>query len=216
MIKVAIVEDHQMVREGIKLLLNQSGDMKVVAEYSNAEDWLASLSVQQYDVTLIDIDMPGVNGIDALTKGLMVDGSLKAIMLTMHNDVAYFREAFVKGAHGFVLKDMSVDELSIAIREVANGNTYFSDEFLKSLANKLKTEQNTSNQQNTPAVSINESEHRLLSFICLGYTNKELAEAMYLSIKTIESHKAKLMRKTQTKNNAALIVWAIKNHIVDI
>lgn len=216
MIKVAIVEDHQMVREGLKVLINQSDEIEVVAEFNNAKDWLKSLTELHFDVSLIDIDLPELDGITALDEALLLDKHLKAIMLTMHNDVTYFREAFVKGAQGFVLKDMSVNELSIAIREVHNGNTFFSDEFLKSLANNLRKEQNTTMQQKKTDLYFNESEHRLLSYICKGFTNKELAEALFLSVKTIESHKAKLMRKTATKNNAGLIVWAIKNQVVDV
>ncbi|MCU4157853.1 response regulator transcription factor [Carboxylicivirga sp. A043] len=216
MIQIAIVEDHQMVREGIKVLINQTDDMEVAAEFNNAGDWLSSLSTQKYDVSLIDIDMPGINGLTALNEGLILDNDLRAIMLTMHRDVNFFREAFVKGAKGYVLKDMSVNELCEAIREVNKGNTFFSDEFLKSLASTLKDEQETLELESSSGVFLNESEQQLLTLICRGYTNKELAESMYLSVKTIESHKTKLLRKTGTRNNAGLIVWAIKNNKVDI
>jgi DNA-binding NarL/FixJ family response regulator len=216
MIQIAIVEDHQMVREGIKMLINQADDMEVAAEYSNASDWLSSLSAKKYDVSLVDIDMPDISGLTALSEGLVLDNDLKAIMLTMHRDVNFFREAFVKGAKGYVLKDMSVNELCVAIREVNRGNTFFSDEFLKSLASTLKNEQEALELESNSGVLLNESEQQLLTLICRGYTNKELAEALYLSVKTIESHKTKLLRKTDTRNNAGLIVWAIKNNKVDI
>ena len=216
MIRVAIADDHMMVREGIKVLIDQVEEMQVVAEFSNGRDWLNSLSHQNYDVSLIDIDMPLLNGLEALNEALTVDKSPKVIMLTMHNDVNYFREAFVLGARGFILKDMSVGELSSAIKDVYNGDTYFSDEFLKSVAVSLKNEREQVKKQIGTYYSLSEGERSLLTLVCKGYTNKELAEALFLSVKTIESQKTKLLRKAQVKNNAGLIVWAIKNQIIEI
>ncbi|MCT4589141.1 MAG: response regulator transcription factor [Carboxylicivirga sp.] len=215
MIKVAIVEDHRMVREGIKLLLNEQEGIEIVAEFSNGKDWLLSLANQHYDVSLVDIDMPDISGLMALSEGLSIDKNIKVIMLTMHNDVFFFKEAFVKGARGYVLKDMTVTELYTAIDEVYKGNTYFSDDFLKSLAQNLNREQH-SEKDSKNLISLNDQEHKLLNYICRGYTNKELADNLFLSVKTIESQKSKLMRKVKTKNNAGLIVWAIKNNVVEI
>lgn len=216
MIKIAIVEDHKMVREGLRILINQYDDMEIVAEFSNGNDWLHSLNNQQYDVSLIDIDMPVIDGLSALTDGLVLNKDIKVIMLTMHDDVNYLKEAFIKGAKGFVLKDMSVDELSIAIHEVNEGHIYFSDDFLSSVALSLKKEKDTNHRKTIDTISLSDTELQLLTLICKGYTNKELAEALFLSVKTIESQKTKLMRRTKAKNNAGLIVWAIKNQAVQI
>ncbi|WP_430812413.1 MULTISPECIES: response regulator transcription factor [unclassified Carboxylicivirga] len=216
MIQIAIVEDHQMVREGLKVLIDQWEDIKVVAEFSSGEEWLASLQSHQYDVSLLDIDMPGMSGLEALDKAQQSDPSHRIIMLTMHRTANFFREAFIKGARGYVAKDRSVNHLAAAIREVSVGNTYFSDEFLKSLASNLKHQHDFDQRQTNNPINLNANEVHLLNNICQGYTNKELAEKMFLSVKTIESQKTKLMRKTDTKNNAGLIVWAIKNNVVDI
>lgn len=216
MIKIAIVEDHQMVREGLRLLINQNSDMEIVAEFSNGNDWLQAIQKHQFDVSLIDIDMPVVDGLTTLSEGLRVDSELKVIMLTMHNDVNYLKDAFVKGAKGFVQKDMSVNELSNAIQEVNLGHTYFSDDFLKSVAHSLKKEKEINEQFSKGNVLLSESEHQLITHICQGYTNKELSESLFLSVKAIESQKTKLMRKTGTKNNAGLIVWAVKNQVVKL
>ncbi|MBS2212259.1 response regulator transcription factor [Carboxylicivirga mesophila] len=216
MIRIAIVEDHVMVREGIKMFINQVEDMQVVAEFDNGVEWLNSFGSQHYDVSLVDINMPQLNGLDALGKALQIQPDHQIIMLSMHHDVNYFKEAFVKGAKGFVLKDMSVEELAHAIRLVNEGQTYFSDEFLKAVASSLKSEREEEKVLRYEAGELHESEQQLLTLICKGYTNKELAEALFLSVKAIESQKTKLLRKTGSRNNAGLIVWAIKHHIVKI
>ncbi|WP_439185106.1 response regulator transcription factor [Carboxylicivirga taeanensis] len=216
MIRIAIAEDHSMVREGIKMLINEAEDMEVVAEFSNGNDWLNSLSKDRYDVSLVDISMPLLGGLDALSKAMAKDDHLRVIMLTMYHDVNFFKEAFVKGAKGFVLKDMSAEELALAIREVNAGHTYFSDEFLKAVASSLNTEREITSNISPSAVELTQSERELLASVCKGYTNKELAKAHFLSVKAIESQKTKLMRKTNTKNNAGLIVWAIKNQVVEL
>lgn len=216
MIRIAIAEDHQLVREGIKMLINQVSDMQVVAEFDNGADWLGSLKNQSYDVSLIDINMPGISGLDALAAGLEMDKTLRVIMLTMHHDVSYFKEAFVKGAKGFVLKDMSVEELAAAVKEVNDGHTFFSDDFLKAVASSLKSERERTKSAYSVSHLLSEQEEQLLTLICKGYTNKELAEELCLSVKAIESQKTKLMKKTEAKNNAGLIVWAVKNQVVKI
>ncbi len=216
MIRIAIAEDHMMVREGIKMLINQVHDMEVVAEFDNGRDWVNSLSQHQYDVSLVDINMPQLSGLEALSQAMQLNSNVRVIMLTMYHDVNYFKDAFVKGAKGFVLKDMSVEELSVAIREVHTGHTYFSDDFLKAVASSLKSETEEEKRNRAGLTVLNDQELQLLSFICKGYTNKELAEALFLSVKAIESQKTKLMRKTDTRNNAGLIVWAIKNQVVKI
>ncbi|MCG8580861.1 MAG: response regulator transcription factor [Bacteroidales bacterium] len=216
MIKVAIVDDHKLVREGIGLLINQLDEVEVVAEFSNAQYWLSSLNAHEYDVSLVDVDMPGMSGITAMKEAVSMQPGLKVIMLTMHNDVNYFRDAFINGARGFVLKDMSVSDLSQAIREVHNNNTYFSTEFLNTLATGLKDETSRLDSQSVKDIKLTTPELNLITNICKGYTNKELAESLFLSVKTIESQKTRLMRKIDAKNNAGIIVWAIKNQVVDI
>lgn len=216
MIRIAIAEDHVMVREGIKMFINQVEGMQVVAEFDNGIEWLNSIGNQWFDVSLVDINMPQLNGLDALGKALQIYSDLRVIMLSMYHDVNYFKEAFVKGAKGFVLKDMSVEELSHAIRVVNEGQTYFSDEFLKAVASSLKSEREEERVMRHKVDELNESEQQLLTLICKGYTNKELAEELFLSVKAIESQKTKLLKKTGARNNAGLIVWAIKHQIVKI
>jgi len=216
MIRISIVEDHEMVREGLKALITKNSDMAIVAEHSSASEWLANFKKGECDVLLIDINLPHIDGLKALTQALEVDSELKAIVLTMHNDLIYIKEALITGAKGFILKCQSVQELEKGIRDVHKGYTFFSDEFLRRVAKSLKEDQEQVASASSMPVQLSDKELQLLASICKGYTNKQLADQMYLSIKSIESYKSKLMRKTNTNNNASLIVWAIKNQVVNI
>ncbi|SMO55134.1 two component transcriptional regulator, LuxR family [Saccharicrinis carchari] len=216
MIKIVIVEDHEMVREGLKVLINQWSDMNIVAEYSTGAEWLDNIGMIEGDVVLIDINMPNMDGLTAISQALTIDTAIKVIVLSMHNDSNYFREAFVAGAKGYLLKQLSAQDLEKAIREVYKGNTYFSDEFLLKVAKSIKRGQDKSVETTKGNISLSDQERQLLRNVCKGYTNKQIAESMFLSVKTIESQKSKLMKRSNSKNNASLIVWAIKNQIVDL
>lgn len=216
MIRVAIVEDYKLVCEGFKVLINQYNDMEVVNQYYKAEEWILGLKSDHYDVVLVDIKLPGKDGIVALQEALSIKPGIKAIMFTMYDDVSYFREAFVAGAKGFVIKNMSVVELTTAIRHVYGGHTFFSDDFLKQLAKSLRKDREGKLGRQITYSELSDQEYKMLSLICKGYTNRQLAEIMFLSIKSIESKKTRLMRKTKTCNNAGLIVWAVKNNIVSL
>ncbi|MCU4174194.1 response regulator transcription factor [Carboxylicivirga sp. N1Y90] len=216
MIKVVIVEDHEMVREGLKVLINQWPDMEIVGEFSTGNQWLDSIKTIESDIVLLDINMPNMDGLTAIKQALAIDAEIKTIVLTMHSDSNYFREAFIAGTKGYILKQLSAKDLEKAIREVYKGNTYFSNDFLNRVAANIKEVQNKSSETHSNTFSLSEQEQQLLKNICKGYTNKQLAESMFLSVKTIESQKSKLMRKSNSMNNASLIVWAIKNNIVSV
>jgi len=215
-IRIVIVEDHEMVREGLKALINQWSDMEIIGEYNSGIEWLEDLHRISFDVVLIDINLPLVDGLTAIKQAITHIPKLKSIVLTMHNDTNYFREAFVNGACGFILKNQSAQDLEQGIRDVYLGHTFFSDEFLKSVAISIKEEQEKTCEHKDSSIALSDQELELLTNICKGYTNRQLAESMFLSVKSIESHKTKLMRKTNAQNNASLIVWAIKNHVVNI
>ncbi|MBN1952929.1 MAG: response regulator transcription factor [Bacteroidales bacterium] len=216
MIKLAIVEDLPIILEGTKVLINQIPDFNVIGEYLNGEDLLKGLKKERPDVILTDIDMPVMDGISATRAATSLYPDLKIIALSMHQDKKYYYEMITAGAKGFVLKQSSVEELESAIREVYHGGSYFSKELLHGIIMGMQSLESEIIREKKELLKLSEREIKMLHFICEGLSNKELADRLYVSIRTIESAKTRMMQKTHSKNTAGLIIWAIKNHIVQI
>ncbi|MBS2099466.1 response regulator transcription factor [Carboxylicivirga linearis] len=211
MIRILLVEDHSIVREGIRLIINKIGDFVIVGEYANGLEWINNLDKVQADVVLCDIDMPELNGIEATKQALADQPQLKVIMLSMHPESDYYYDALLAGAKGFILKQSSSSDLEKGIRKVFNDQTFFSEELLY----RAVIDKETIREKNQK-IELSDDERKLLGNICKGYSNKQLADKMFVSVKAIEKQKSKLMRKTDTNNNAGLIVWAVKNKVVNI
>lgn len=216
MIRIIIIEDLPIILEGIKVLINQVEDFEVVAEYENGKTFLEEVDNLESDIVLVDIEMPEINGIDVTKRALATHPELKIIALSMYNEHKYYYEMVTAGAKGFVLKQSSVEDLEKAIREVHKGGNFFSGELLHDVILNMQSIEKEIVNEKKEMLKLSQREVELLSLICQGYSNKMLADKLFLSIKTIESNKAKLMHKTNTKNNAGLIIWAIKNKIVEI
>ncbi|WP_430817064.1 response regulator transcription factor [Carboxylicivirga sp. RSCT41] len=216
MIKIAIVEDLPMVLEGLKLLIDQVEDFKIVAEYSNGKEFTDDILNLDADIVLTDIDMPVMDGIAATTLATSLKPDIKIIALSMHNDRKYYFQMVTAGAKGFVLKQSNPNELEKAIRDVhANGN-FFSPDLLHSIIVNIHGLENEIVKDKKELLQLSDRETELLNLICQGLTNQQLADKMFVSLRTIESNKSKLMQKTNTRNNAGLIIWAIKNKVVTI
>ena len=216
MIKIVVIEDLPIILEGIKVLINQIDDFEVVAEYSNGKDFVDNISLYRDEIILTDIDMPVMDGITATKLAIAAHPDLKVIALSMYNDHKYYYDMITAGAKGFVLKQSSVEELEVAIREVYQGGHFFSKDLMYSVIVGMQKDKEQIENEKKELLKLSERDVKMLKYICQGCSNKELAEKLYLSVKTIESNKAKLMQKTKTKNNAGLIIWAIKNNIVNI
>ena len=216
MIRIAIIEDLPIVLEGIKLLINNIKDFEIVAEYSNGQEFTDNLQSISTDVVLTDIDMPVMDGITATKIALSLNPELKIIALSMYNDRKYYYEMVTAGAKGFVLKQSPSNKLETAIREVHNGGNYFSEELLRSVIIEMQSIESLLVEEKKKLMKLTDRESDILNLICQGLTNKELAAELFVSVRTIESTKSRLMEKTSTRNNAGLIIWAIKNKIVVI
>ena len=216
MINIAVVEDLPIIREGIKVLIDQVADFNVIAEYENGQEFVDDLLNITPDIVLTDIDMPVLDGIEATKAALNQKPKLKIIALSMYNEYKFYYEMIKAGAKGFVLKQASVDELESAIYAVHGGENYFSKELLHNVIMSMQNIEKEIQQEINTAQQLNEKEHKLIRLICKGLSNKELAETLFLSVKTIESQKKKLMQKTNAKNTAGLIIWAIKNKVVEL
>ena len=216
MIRIAIIEDLPIVLEGIKLLINNIKDFEIVAEFSNGQEFTDNLQSFPADVILTDIDMPVMDGITATKIALSLNPELKIIALSMYNDRKYYYEMVTAGAKGFVLKQSPSNKLETAIREVHNGGNYFSEELLRSVIIEMQSIESLLVEEKKKLMKLTDRESDILNLICQGLTNKELAAELFVSVRTIESTKSRLMEKTSTRNNAGLIIWAIKNKIVII
>lgn len=215
MIRIVIVEDLPIVLEGLKVLINGIEDFQICGEYQNGKLFLNELSTINADIVLTDIDMPVMDGITTTIEAIKRQPDLKIVALSMHSDRKYYYDMVTAGAKGFVLKQSQLSELETAIREVHRGNLFFSPELLRGIIldiENLDTEKISVQER----FDLSDRELEVLNLICQGLTNKELAERLLVSIRTIENNKSKLMQKSQTKNTASLIIWAIKNKIVQM
>jgi DNA-binding NarL/FixJ family response regulator len=214
MIRIVIIEDLPLILEGIKVLINQIDDLEVVGEFQNGQEFIDALPEVDADIILTDINMPVLDGVAMTKLALVHDPEMKIIALSMYNDAKYYYEMITAGAKGFVLKQASVEELETAIREVHNEGSFFSQELLHGVIMGMQTIEKELAAEKQNLLKLSDREVQLLELICQGKTNKQLAEALHISVKTVESHKAQLMKKTKTANNAGLIIWAVKNKVV--
>jgi DNA-binding NarL/FixJ family response regulator len=216
MIRIVIIEDLPIILEGIKLLIDKVDDFKIVGEYNNGKLFTDNLRNIDADIILTDIDMPIMDGITATKIAMSLRPELKIIALSMYNDRKFYYEMITAGAKGFVLKQSPAKELEFAIREVSNGGNYFSPDLLRTVIIEMQGIEKELVQEKKALLKLSERETKILQLLCQGLTNKELAEKLFVSLRTIEAAKSKLMVKTNTKNNAGLIIWSIKNKIVTI
>lgn len=210
--KVFLVDDHTLFRGGLRGLLQSQGIAEVVGEASDGEEFLEKLPGSGAEVVLLDIDMPRMNGVQAAARALELMPDLRIITLSMHGDEHYYFSMVSAGVKGFLLKSSEMAEVAAAIDTVAGGGTYFSQELLQGLVGILKT---TPQGEESPD-SLSERELEILLLICRGLSNHEIADQLFISKRTVDKHRANIMEKTGTKNTANLVVFAIKNGLVEI
>jgi DNA-binding NarL/FixJ family response regulator len=211
-IKVILVDDHNLFRNGLKLLLSGYPNIHVVAEASEGEEFITVLENTPADVVLLDIEMPGMNGIEATRAAIAKYPDLKIISLSMYGEEEYYYKMIDAGVKGFILKSSDISEVIKAIQAVLTGGTYFTPDVLYNVVKNIKTV--VGNPNNT--ASLSERELEVLEQICRGLSNQEIADALFISKRTVEKHRASLLSKTNTKNTAHLVMYAIENKLVDI
>ncbi|HEY3370760.1 MAG TPA: response regulator transcription factor [Prolixibacteraceae bacterium] len=208
-----IVDDHLIFRQGLTSLLNSENIASVIGEASNGKEYLELLLHLKPDLVLMDIDMPHMNGMEATEKSLALMPELKIIAFTMFSDEEYYYKMIDLGVKGFILKSSGIHELENAIREVAMGESYFSNELLRKIINNLGRKSNVLPSEN---LGLTAREKEVLQQICLGLNNEEIANKLFISNTTVKSHRSNLLEKTRCKNTPALILYAIKNKLVDL
>ncbi|MGD2034185.1 MAG: response regulator transcription factor [Bacteroidales bacterium] len=206
-IQVAIVDDHQLFRNGLKFIIGNENDMEVVIEASNGKQFLELIPNLKPEVVLMDINMPELDGVETTKRALEKYPDLDILVLSMYGDVEYYNTMIDLGVKGFILKDIDNNELTEAIRRVHAGGNYFSQELLLKL---IKTKPEEGGIELTPR------EKEVLNLICKGYSNQQISEELFISQRTVERHRSSLLFKTDSKNSISLVVYAIKNHLVKI
>ncbi|NVO01674.1 MAG: response regulator transcription factor [Bacteroidetes bacterium] len=207
-IRLAIVDDHEIFRKGLRVILNEIDELKVVGEAQNGHELFEILKHHEIDVILMDIRMPIMDGIEATKKVVEKYPHIKVIALTMFEEISYFNQMVEAGADGFLLKKTNKDELSRAINQVMMDENYFSEEFM---SNVNKTQRPKSRLIN---IELTEREQEILEFICKGMSNAEISKFLGISARTIDGHRAHLLEKTGAKNSPHLVMFAIKNGLI--
>jgi len=208
-IKVLLADDHQIIIDGLKSLLKNSEQIDVTTEANNGREALRILGLITIDVVLMDIDMPVMNGIDALKEIRKQFSDVKVIILSMHNEAGMIKSLMDIGANGYLLKSCSQTELTDAICKVASGQSYFSTDVTLAL---LKPNGAPNNEQKNELLTDRETE--ILRLIAGGFSNKEIGDQLFISHRTVDTHRTNLMKKLDVSNIAGLISYAIKNGIV--
>ncbi len=206
-IQVALVDDHQLFRSGINFIIDDTEDIEVAFEASNGQEFLNFLKEFQPDLVLMDINMPVLDGVEATRRALEQFPDLKVLVLSMFGEVDYYNTMIDLGVKGFILKDIDNEELIDAIRKVYKGGSYFSQELLLQLIK---------NKPSDEAVDLTKREKEVLELICLGFSNQEISEKLFISQRTVERHRSSLLFKTDSKNSVSLVVYAIKSGLVKI
>ena len=206
---MAIIDDHNLFREGILLGLNQIDGIEVVYDTSDGNRFVEALDETEVDVALMDIEMPAIGGALTTERALKVRPDLKVIALTMFSDEGHYTQMIKAGVKGFILKKANKFELEQAIREVHRGGAFFSQEILQKLAFR-HTGKITATADLTPR------EKEIMVLICQGFTTQEISERLFISCKTVDTHRSNLFLKTAVRNVAGLIAWAIRNQFYSV
>ena len=213
-LRIYLVDDHKLFREGLKLLLSTQDFVRHIYEASNGREFIENLSFVDCDVVLMDIEMPEMNGIDATIEAMKMKPNLKIIVLSMYGDEQYYYKMIDAGAKGFLLKNSGIDKVVTAIQKVAEGESFFSEELLVNILNNMRD--NKSETPETVDNDISERELEILYHVCKGLSNQEIADELFISKRTVDKHRANLLSKTGCRNTAALVMYAIKNNIIEI
>ncbi|MCX6330424.1 MAG: response regulator transcription factor [Bacteroidia bacterium] len=210
-IQIIIADDHQLFRNGLKILLNSFPEFEVAGEAANGEEFLKLLKTVRADIALMDIKMPEMDGIEATRRGMKLCPGINIIALSMYGEEEYYYKMVDAGAKGFLLKDSDISEVKEAILTIAKGGSFFSQELLYHVIQKIKHR-----EQESKSANLSKREKEILIKICEGFSNQEIAEALFISKRTVDKHRANLLGKTNSKNTASLILFAIRNKLIEI
>ena len=210
-INIVIVDDHKIMRDGIRAILSTDKTFKIVHESENGEDIISYLEKEykKVDVILMDISLPNLNGIDTTSIILKLFKNTNILALTMHDEEAYIVQMIKAGAKGYILKDAGRDELITAVKKVALGENYYSNEVSVTLINSMVKEE----KDLSSSSSLSKRESQVLQLICNGETNNDIAKTLAISPRTVETHRRSIVKKLGLKNTAELVRYAITHNL---
>ncbi|HQJ40777.1 MAG TPA: response regulator transcription factor [Exilispira sp.] len=211
MIKVIIVDDHPIIREGIKQITAKTNDIIVIDEASNRTELKKILREKKFDVILLDISLPGQNGIEILKEIKENFPDFKVLILSIHTEMEYIRRCFMLGASGYLTKESAPDELVQAIRKVFNGGKYINYSIADSLSSYFQYE-----TQNLLHEKLSSREYEVFLKIAQGKSIKDISSELYLSEKTISTYRSRILEKINLKNNAEIIYYAIRHKLINV
>jgi len=212
-IRILIVDDHAVLRAGLRMLLEAEPDIEVVGEAGDGAEALKRILELAPDVVLLDVTMPDMDGLEVLRQGRDSSPRTRVLMLTMHDDEGYLREALAAGSSGYVLKRAADIELLSAIRAVHRGGTYLHAAHTKVLFEDRAGQQRTQAPAE-PESRLSSREEEILRLVALGHTNQQAADRLYLSVKTVETYRARLMAKLGLRNRAELVRYALQRGLL--
>jgi DNA-binding NarL/FixJ family response regulator len=205
--RVIIADDHTLFRQGLKLILEDIENVEVIADVANGKELIETVLLLQPDLIIMDINMPLVNGIEASRLLLQQNPAIKILVVSMYSDEQYYNSVIENGVKGFILKDAENNELKTAVNVILNGKTYFSQDLLLKMIR---------NRQANAQISITNREREVLELICRGLNSMEIATKLFLSERTVENHRSKLLSKTGCRNSLSLALFAFRNNLAGI
>lgn len=211
-IKIMIADDHSMIREGLKSLLELEGDIQVVEEAEDGVDCLEKLKICTPDVLLLDINMPRKNGLEVLQTLKSSMSKVKVLVLTVHNEVEYLMKAVDIGVDGYILKDSESAELKKAIFSIVEGENYIQPSLIPSLNSKMIEK----NRDEGKIESLTKRELEVLKLLAVGMYNKEVAEKLNISERTVKNHVSNIFKKIEVTDRTQAAVFAIRNNLIEL
>lgn len=211
MIRVLLADDHSIVRAGLRRIIEESGEMQVVAEASDGRQAIRRIRQTSLDVAVVDISMPDLDGLEVIRVISAEFPKLPLLILTMHTEYQYIIRAIEAGAMGYITKQSAPEQLVQAIRKLNDGNRFVSSEAAEALAQKVAKGKNSRNLIDT----LSTRELQVLRYLALGKTNREIAAIYHISIKTVDTYRFRLLKKLNLRNNAELSRFAIQNHLIE-
>ena len=219
LIRVLLIDDHELVRSGIKALLEKSEDIRVVGEAGEGHEALACIKETNPDVVLLDISLPGLNGLEVAAKARKDSPRLRIVFLSMHSNEEYVLQALKIGASGYVLKQSSTRELELAVRSAKKGETFLSPAISNTVVSDYMARLKGGNVKKpgaNPYEVLTSRQREILQLIAEGFSSKEIAQKLGLSINTIEVHRANLMDRLNIHDIAGLVRYAIQTGIIEV
>ena len=211
MIKVLLADDHSIVRAGLRRIVEESGDMEVIAEAADGRETIRLVRETAPDVAVIDISMPDLDGLEVVSQLRGICPDLPILILTMHQEAQYVVRAVQAGAMGYLTKQSAPEPLLKAIRRIHEGSRYLTDEAAETLALRIAK----GSGEQSPLDSLSMRELQVLRRLAMGHTNREIADAYSISIKTVDTYRLRLLKKLNLRNNAELSRFAMQNRLIE-